>query len=309
MQEQVRKFFRDIGLRVKRVSKGESEYNVHCPFHEDSDASMYINLDKGVFCFGACGFGGSLFSLFSRMDKLTARERLYNLSLISAMHLTDWIKDDIIKSNDNEIEEINYGELEMCNEDMPYLQERSIKKRTIEQFNLHYDKRMQCIVVPVYNNNGDDIGYIKRNLGSGNRYINSPDLAVNDILFPMDKVERYHNKIILVEGVFDAIRAHQEGFNNTLSNLGGSISKKQINILGEYTRNVVLCFDKDMQGIMIAKKSMAELQKYGFVVELAVAPGAAKDLAGASSMANFHSNSYQKLVFFGKNIDYLVYGR
>ena len=259
-----------------------------------------------VKCFGACGFGGSLYSFFNAIDSTTSREKLHNLALITTIDLTNLSFCDNMH-NEGQQEELNIQDLIECTEDIDYLKQRSINANTIQKFEIRYNQRMNYIVLPVYNDHGDSVGYIKRNLGHGSKYSNSPDLNVNSILFPMDKVFKTNDKIILVEGVFDAIRAHQEGYVNTLSNLGGKITQKQIKVLGEYTKNVILCFDKDRQGIDIARSNINELNQYGFAVELAIAPGAAKDLAEVSSMYDFITASYSKLRFFNKDIDYLVY--
>jgi DNA primase len=102
-------------------------------------------------------------------------------------------------------------------------------------------------------------------------------------VFPWDKLTADDRPLIIVEGLFDAVRAHQEGYK-AVATLGGSIKRKQLRIIGEYGTNVVLCPDKDREGLRIAKRNIELLEEYGFSVSLTKPPGAAKDLAEARSL-------------------------
>ena len=302
----VNEFFTSIGLQVGRYSDSTNEYNLKCPFHTDNTPSLFINIEKGmVKCFGSCDFGGSLYGFFRKYDPPNSKGYLYQLESLSAINLTNWMM-NLETGEKKEPEPINYGELELCPQDMDYMVERHINAETIENFEIHFDQRLQSIVLPVYNEKKEDIGYIRRNLFGSRKYLNSPNLKTDEILFPIEKLPEEVDNIIVVEGVFDAIRAHQEGYTNTLSHLGGVISERHLMILGRHTRHVTVCFDKDDEGIKIGRRNISQLNKFGFVVDVAVSPGASKDLAGAYSLDDFNIVSYQKLLFAGKDIDSLV---
>ena len=310
MQTSVQDFLNSIGLRVSRYSDATNEYNLRCPFHTDNTPSLFINLDKGmVKCFGSCDFGGSLYNFLRKYDQPNSKGYLYQLESISALNLTEWMNNDYVKKEPKVHEPIDYTVLELCSPDLPYLTERHITIETIEKFEIHYDKRLQSIVFPVYNEEKEDIGYIKRNLFGSRKYLNSPYMKTDEMLFPIDKLEENTDSIILVEGAFDAIRAHQEGYTNTLSHLGGVLSDKHMAIISNHTNYAVVCFDKDDEGIKIGKRNIQQLHKFGFVVDVAVAPGASKDLAGAYSLEDLKIEPYQKLMFAGKDIESLVTSR
>ena len=248
MQTSVNEFLNSIGLRVSRYSDATSEYNLRCPFHTDNTPSLFINLEKGmVKCFGSCDFGGSLYSFLRKYDQPKSKGYLYQLESISALNLTAWMNNGVFKEP-KEYEPINYEDFELCSPDLHYLTDRHITSETIEKFEIHYDGRLQSVVFPVYNEEKEDIGYIKRNLFGSRKYLNSPNLRADKILFPIDKLEEEPQSIILVEGAFDAIRAHQEGYTNTLSHLGGVLSDEHMAIIGSRTNYVIVCFDKDDEG-------------------------------------------------------------
>ena len=300
----IRDFFEEIGLVVRSVSESRGEYNIYCPFHEEKEASLFVNPTKNVYhCFGACGSSGRLQSLFYNMDKSHYKEWMYRLSMITYLPLTEVEEDDRIVVTDIEVESLPF-----CDENMEYMVDRSLTADTIKKFNIKFHKHHNAIVIPVYNTEGDcNIGYVRRNM-EGTRYTNSPNLEVGELLYPLHYFNSLGvNKVILTEGVFDAIRAHQEGYSNTLTNMGGELTDDQIRVLGEHTTNVVLAPDKDKQGIRIAKKNIDKLQKYGFGVELAIVPGAAKDIADIKDFRRLPITSYYDLLFSKKDLSSLLY--
>ena len=71
------------------VPTERDEFQLRCPFHEDSRASCSINLEKGVWiCFAGCGQG----SLEYLLQKLLGKSReeidslLLNYELAQALH-------------------------------------------------------------------------------------------------------------------------------------------------------------------------------------------------------------------------------
>jgi DNA primase len=108
--------------------------------------------------------------------------------------------------------------------------------------------------------------------------MNSKGMDVSNLLFPLDKLDDSNESVVIVEGIFDAIRANQEGIKG-VATLGGEIKKRQLRLLGEFTNNIVLCPDRDKEGVRLAEKNVNLLEKYGFTVSIAKPSGVAKDLA------------------------------
>ena len=300
MNNNVQEFLENIGLRVRSVSAGRGEVNVYCPFHDEKEASMFINTKKGVFhCFGACGGKGSISTLFYNIDKKQYKGWLYQLSMITYLPLTSTVESDTIK-----VEEMKVDALPYCDSTMSYMEERHISQATIEKFNLRYHKGYDAIIIPLYEHDGEtQMGYVRRNM-RGTRYVNSPNLEVDTTLYPLHRVSTQGvNKLLLVEGLFDAIRAHQEGYQNTVTCFGGELTQNQIRELGKLTRNIVVAPDKDKQGKRIAKKNIKMLQKYGFSIELMILDGHAKDLAEMERIDRLPITSYYQMLFSRKRLD------
>ena len=107
----------------------------------------------------------------------------------------------------------------------------------------------------------------------------------------------------MVEGIFDAIRAHQEGLTNCLSTIGGEITKEQARVIGQFTRNIVLCPDRDVQGLRIAERNTRMLRQYGYNLSYARLPGAVKDLAEAKNVHELEIKSYFRIVSDKKTLE------
>lgn len=67
----------------------------------------------------------------------------------------------------------------------------------------------------------------------------------------------------VVEGYFDAVRAHQEGLRNTVACCGTSFSKRQFALLARYASDIVLLFDNDEAGQASARTHVRRKQHEG----------------------------------------------
>lgn len=266
---EIEEFFNSIGLHVAKVWK--DEFNCYCPFHEDDNASLNISPARGVYnCFAGCvrGSGG----IGPLLKKLGAGYDIQFLSRFPQFIFYEEEEEEEGVINDIDVDSLPYAEL---NE---YLRRRYITNETIEEFSIKYHVGFDALVVPINDRNGKQVGYIRRNLSSEPKYMNSKGMDVSNLLFPLDKLDDSNESVVIVEGIFDAIRANQEGIKG-VATLGGEIKKRQLRLLGEFTNNIVLCPDRDKEGVRLAEKNVNLLEKYGFTVSIAKPSGVAKDLA------------------------------
>jgi len=271
VQNDIETFLNKVGLKVGRVSKGE--YSCYCPWHDDNNASLFINPSKGVYhCFGGCVKGAN--GITSLLKKLGN-----GIEVQFMMQFPDFIVPEEEEEEEVTID-INMDKLPLA-EVNDYLSRRHITDKTIKAFNIRYHLGYDALVIPINNKEGELVGYIRRNLSSNPKYLNAKGMDISRLLFPFDKFEAIDGQIVVVEGLFDAIRAHQEGFTNVVSTIGGEIKKNQLNILMEYAREIVLCPDRDKEGVRLAEKNLSLLRKYGIPVGLTRPSGASKDLAEA----------------------------
>ena len=288
----------ELGLNIVRVMPN-GEHLALCPLHDDNDASLFINPMKGAYhCFSGCVKGsGGLEGLFR---KLRPNKDL-NARFLSMFPVVYSRKSEVTKLIKDEIDTKSLP-LALNNE---YLEQRGISNDTVESFDIKYHQYFKAVIVPLYMR-GEQVGYVRRNVVTNPKYLNSPELDRDSLLFPYDKVEPENNKIIVVEGVFDAINAYDKGVKNVVATLGGVISKGQVRLLGSLTRNIILCPDNDSAGLRIAERNTAMLSRYGFNIEYTIAPDGKKDFGDVKDFSKLQTWSYFYLKTLKKDLNYIA---
>lgn len=123
--------------------------------------------------------------------------------------------------------------------------------------NKYYDLFRHRLMIPIHDEQGRVIAFGGRTLGDDQvKYINSPESPIytkGDHLYALHQAKeaiKQHDNVIVVEGYFDAITAHQYGFTETVATLGTALTEKQAKLLVRYTesKRVFLCFDADNAG-------------------------------------------------------------
>ena len=292
-------FLQECGFVITR-SYGD-EIVAYCPWHSDRTASLAINPKRGWHCFAGCGKGRSVKTL---LEKLEPTQNLYQLFL--DRFPTYFIKEYDSKKVTSPNNETKYDVEELpLAIDNPYLLQRGITNQTINAFNIKYHKAFKSIVVPIYQH-GNLVGSVQRNLSGNPKYINSSGFDRDQTLFPLDKVQPVDGKVIVVEGLFDSIKAHQEGVIQTVCTFGGYVSHEQATLLGSLANTIVICPDKDVSGLKMAHKTTAILMKLGLRVEYTFAPGRAKDFGDLEDFSGLEYHSYWKLKALNKDINYMM---
>ncbi len=122
--------------------------------------------------------------------------------------------------------------------------------------NIYRDLFRGRLVIPIRDLQGRVVGFGGRSLseGAGPKYINSPESEVfkkRSLLFGFYEGLNYlrdFKEAILVEGYFDVISLHQEGFRNAVAPLGTSFGREHARLLSRYVKKVYLLFDGDEAG-------------------------------------------------------------
>ena len=302
---EIREFLTQVAqLRISK-STGD-EISAYCPWHDDQNASLAINHVKGVLhCFGGCVKGsGGLIGLFDKLDdtgKVTAKYvQVFAAEAIKGF--TAPTKEEAPSYSDDGYDVMNLP-LALENE---YLGSRGISDETVRKFGLRYHSSDDCIVIPIMMRE-KLIGYIRRNISTNPKYLNSSGLTRDTIIYPFDQFESDNSTIFVCEGPFDAIKAHQLGLTNTVCTLGGTISDNQCRLLGELGRRIVLVMDKDDSGVRITENNTSKLiGKYGFWVDYTVAPGLAKDFGDATDLSNLEIYNPYQLKAINRDLTYLI---
>ena len=137
----------------------------------------------------------------------------------------------------------------------------------------YFERFRDRIIFPINNISGNPIGLGGRILEGKNnlaKYINSPETIFfkkGSNLFNLDKARKLSNTIediYLVEGYMDVIGLSKVGIDNSVANLGTALTDKQILILNQFFKNIIICFDGDESGykaaLRAAESSIKELQ-------------------------------------------------
>lgn len=162
----------------------------------------------------------------------------------------------------------------------------------------YYDRFRGRIMFPIADSQGNIIAFTGRILTDSiaekfglqipkdmGKYINSPETLIyhkSRVLYGLDKAKnliRQQKQAILVEGNMDVILCHQAGFNNAVAASGTALTVDQLNILGRYTKNLVMAFDMDTAGQMATGRSIELALAHGFEIKIV-------DMAGQKDPAD-----------------------
>ncbi|WP_440693042.1 DNA primase [Candidatus Pelagibacter sp. HIMB1695] len=142
-----------------------------------------------------------------------------------------------------------------------------------EKKNTYVERFRGRLIFPINNITGQPIalgGRIIENLDYLAKYINSPETLFfkkGSNLYNLDIARKLSNKvdhIYLVEGYMDVVGLSKNGIDNSVANLGTSLTDKQILILNQFFDEIIICFDGDESGykaaLRAAENSIKELK-------------------------------------------------
>ncbi len=143
-----------------------------------------------------------------------------------------------------------------------------------------YNRFHSRLVFPIRSSDGTVVGFSGRWLGEGDapKYLNTsenPLFHKGKLLFGLDQARQSIRKsgyTILVEGNFDVLAMHQNGFANTVAPLGTSVTHDQIRTIARLGRRLVVLFDGDSAGRKAALRLAGLCAQAGVDGRVAVLP-------------------------------------
>jgi DNA primase len=152
----------------------------------------------------------------------------------------------------------------------------------------YYDRFQGRIIFPIFNLQGQVVAFggrffeitteknneKKKEKIDIAKYINSPQTEIynkSDILYGLDKAKLDIKKkdfSILVEGYTDVIMSAQVGVENVIASSGTALTESHLNILGRYSKNLIIGFDADDPGVTAVHKSIDLAQQKGFNIKI-----------------------------------------
>ncbi len=119
-----------------------------------------------------------------------------------------------------------------------------------------YDRFRHRLIFPIRDQQGHIIGFGGRALEAEQqpKYMNSPQTPLFDkgaALYGLDQAApaiRQEGRAILVEGYFDVLMAHQQGYRNVVAPMGTALTPTQVHLLKRLTHRLYLALDPDVAG-------------------------------------------------------------
>jgi DNA primase len=126
-----------------------------------------------------------------------------------------------------------------------------------------YDAFRGRIMFPITDVQGRVVAFGGRAMGDRQpKYLNSPETKLYNksrnlfgISFSKEAIKD-KDHAVLVEGYMDFIIPFQYGVRNLVASLGTSLTTQQVELLGRYTRNVVVSYDPDSAGLAATQRSL-----------------------------------------------------
>ncbi|MCG2789165.1 MAG: DNA primase [Actinomycetia bacterium] len=106
------------------------------------------------------------------------------------------------------------------------------------------------------------------------KYINTPETKLYSKSKNIYGLFEAKNNIVdsdqalIVEGYTDVMALQQSGVKNAVASLGTALTTEQIELLGRFTKNIVLVFDSDTAGVNASLKGIERLREYNEKLDL-----------------------------------------
>jgi|GEM_PF-6679509 len=202
-----------------KIQKGKN-WSALCPFHDEKDASLFVQIDTGLFhCFG-CDARGDIFTFHQKITGKDFNETIRELAKEAGINVEDYLPSKPTKGSTKKARKKNRPKLddetkeklhdEISDEVVNYLEGRGITKETIDKYFIGSWK--EYIVFPV-TKKGKIFNYrFKSTTEKRIWHLTAKDIKQKSPLwlFPEPRDE---DEIYLCEGEIDALTLIQHGYN------------------------------------------------------------------------------------------------
>lgn len=232
------------------------QQNVKCIFHEETQASLSVNLERGLYFCHGCGESGDIYKFIMTLEYLTfkqAKTKILGDGRISVLSNAEVDESHKYLLNKKSIQNLLFTH-------------RGWLLDTIVKFKLGWNDTEKRVQIPIYDDK-KQLKNIRKYLVVGNPTKQNPKFrgirGHNDnYFFP---IENLLNKelpfILLCAGEPDTILACQCGFNAGTFTAGeGKFNRDLLPLFQD--KEVYICYDKDLAGLRALKTIGPELVKY-----------------------------------------------
>jgi len=133
------------------------------------------------------------------------------------------------------------------------------------------------LVIPIFDARGRVIAFGGRAFGDAKpKYLNTRETTLfnkSGVLFGFHRAKgQLRDGALVVEGYFDVLQLHQQGLHQAVAPLGTALTEGHLQLVGRFTRRVILCFDGDAAGLRAMEKSLKLALPLGFDVRMLLLP-------------------------------------
>jgi DNA primase len=132
---------------------------------------------------------------------------------------------------------------------------------------------------PIYDVSSRVVGFGGRLLGPGEpKYLNSAESTIfskGRLLYGLNwarQAARRDERMLVVEGYFDALRLIDAGVESVVAPMGTALTEEQAKLIRRYTDRVFLLYDSDKAGLKATFRSGDELLRQGAAVQVVTLP-------------------------------------
>lgn len=247
-------FFARVGIELRPLN--QAEYGFLCPFHDDRDRSANVNITTKLWYCHTENIGGSLIDFLMQREGILARDAMKRLeewfggagAMPSTPAATPSRTTKPVRSVSPE-KVAKWHEAALRNTEIMrwFHDHRVYEDETIVRFELGWDG--ERVTIPIRDAAGElvNVRRYKRDAEQGDKMLPLIKGSENATrLFPIAALEQ--PEVILVEGEWDAILLHQQGFPNALTVTSGAGIFKQEWVALFQGKKVAICYDNDDAG-------------------------------------------------------------
>jgi DNA primase len=256
-----------------RSFKSSGEHLFTCPYCNHHKHKFSINIEKNMYkCWICDQRGKNLYRIIRRFGTFSQQEKWKELSgdKQDLGEFDNLFKEEIFEVAKEEIIELPMGFQTLTRlsgsksqlRAFKYLTSRGLQKKDILKWKIGYTTEYPYedrIIIPSFNDNGELNYFIARSFSDNPYRYKNPKVSRN-IIFNELYLD-FERELVLVEGVFDAIKAE-----NAVPILGSTIreTSKLFRKIVKYDTPVLLALDSDAHKKSQAIKKL--LLKYGIEV-------------------------------------------
>jgi len=218
-----------------------------CPWHEsDSDPSLSIDIQTGVFyCFG-CGIGGNEVKLIAKLTGQNELQAMINSGAVLARNSTFEGPDRIDLQDDARdfFYSIDKPSWDVITRHY-MIDKRRIHAVTLAAFDVRINQSSEYpIIVPIIEGR-EFKGYVCRRIDMFDpKYQYNKGFTRRSTV--LGRLQR--GVVMVVEGSLDMMSAYQFGFKNVCCTLGSVVTEEQMEKIGKGATKVICAFDNDRAG-------------------------------------------------------------